>query len=92
MVIKFILLLMCIYVHIYIYIYHYISFPGLSGVLHAPRPSSVRLMPPFSGLPEEKILDHSWLEGNRLVVIQEQKIHLISVEELLVVRTIETPD
>ena len=49
-----------------------------------------RMMPAFSKLPEEKIVDHTWLEGNRLVVIQEAQVHIISAEELQVVRTIET--
>ena len=48
-----------------------------------------RVLPAFSNLPEKKILDHSWLEGSRLVVIQESHIHIISAEELQVVRTIE---
>ena len=46
-------------------------------------------MPAFTGLPEEKLVDHAWLEGNRLVVIQESQIHIMSAEELQVIRTIE---
>ena len=46
-------------------------------------------MPAFTGLPEQKLVDHAWLEGNRLVAIQELQIHILSAEELQVIRSIE---
>lgn len=54
-------------------------------------PCLYRVLPAFTNLPEQKILDHTWLEGNRLVVIQQSQIHILSAEELQVVRTIEQP-
>lgn len=63
----------------------------LMQIRHAKGEVSLRVLPAFSNLPEKKILDHSWLEGSRLVVIQESHIHIISAEELQVVRTIEAP-
>lgn len=63
----------------------------LMQIRQAKNEVSLRMMPAFSKLPEEKIVDHTWLEGNRLVVIQEAQVHIISAEELQVVRTIEAP-
>lgn len=63
----------------------------LMQIRHAKGEVSLRVLPAFTNLPEQKILDHTWLEGNRLVVIQQSQIHIMSAEELQVVRTIEAP-
>eukprot|EP00930_Biecheleria_cincta_P038198 TRINITY_DN26248_c0_g2_i1.p1 TRINITY_DN26248_c0_g2~~TRINITY_DN26248_c0_g2_i1.p1 ORF type:complete len:1316 (+),score=276.63 TRINITY_DN26248_c0_g2_i1:26-3973(+) len=56
----------------------------------------LKAMPAFSGLDEKsvRILDHAWLESSKGIVavcIAEGQVHLVSTEELLVVRTISKP-
>ncbi|CAJ1429043.1 unnamed protein product [Effrenium voratum] len=64
----------------------------LLQIRHAKGEVSLKLMPPFSNLPDDqRILDHTWLGTTVALCVQEGFVHLLNTEELILLQSIEFP-